>query len=225
MKPITRLLSQNSRNTHKSINVKPLKSRNINTIFDVEVPVPPETAARAKIEAEQIEPKSQRRLQILKKQIELEEAQSFDTVGEAKEKVRIAEMLENLRDTPPINTKIKKPSNILPPSERRLKQAIQPSSSHPNLVHPTKKFTERDTVIRRQLTPCKAKKAKSTFANESPERSRVSQKTQISNPNHDIPQSIDHFIDQPVEGQETKLDIQRKEVIANGIRIKKLTAY
>ena len=54
-KPITRLLSQNSRNTHKSINIKPLKSRNINTKVNVEVPVLPETAARAKIEAEQIE--------------------------------------------------------------------------------------------------------------------------------------------------------------------------
>ena len=70
---------------------------NINTKFDVEVPVLPETAARAKIEAEQIEAKSQRRLQILKKQIELEETQAFDIVSEAKEKVRIAEMLENLR--------------------------------------------------------------------------------------------------------------------------------
>ena len=123
-KPITRLPSQNSRNTHKSINVKPLKSRNINTKFDVEVPVLPETASRAKIEAAQIEVKSERRLQILKKQIELEEAQAFDTVSEAKKKVIIAELLENLRDTPPINTRIKKPSNILPPSERRLKKAI-----------------------------------------------------------------------------------------------------
>ena len=70
---------------------------NINSKFDVEVPVLPETAARAKIEAEQIEAKSQRRLQILKKQIELEETQTFDIVSEAKEKVRIAEMLENLR--------------------------------------------------------------------------------------------------------------------------------
>ena len=141
----------------------------------------------------------------MKKQIELEEVQAFDIVSEAKKKVRIAEMLENLRDTPPINTKIKKPSNILPPSERRLKQAIQPSSFHPSSVHPTKNFTERDTAIRRQLTPCKAKKAKSTSANESPETSSISQKTQISNPNHDIPQSIDHFIDLLVEGQETKL--------------------
>ena len=62
-------------------------------------------------------------------QIELEEAQAFDIVSEAKEKARIAEMLtsvmlpsENFRDTPPINTT--KPSNILPPYERRLKQAI-----------------------------------------------------------------------------------------------------
>ena len=116
-KPITRLPSQNFHNTHKSINVKPLKSRNINTKFDVKVPVILETASRAKMEAGQIEAKSQRRLQILKKQIELEEAQAFDTAIEAKEKVRIAEMLENLRDTPPINTRIKKPSNILPPSE------------------------------------------------------------------------------------------------------------
>ena len=120
-------------------------------------------------------------------------------------------MLENLRDTPPIKTKIKKPSNILPPSERRAKQAIQRSSSHPNSAHLTKNFTERDTVIRRQLTPYKAQKAKSTSANESPERSSVSQKKQISNPKHDIPQSIDHFIDLLVEGQERKLDIQRKE--------------
>ena len=123
-------------------------------------------------------------------------------------------MLEKLRDTPPINNRIKKPSNILPPSERRLKQAIQPISSNPNSVHPTKNFTERDTVIRRQLTPYKAKKAKSTSTNESPERSRVIQKAQISNPNHDIPQSIDHFIDLLVEGQETKLDMQRKEATA-----------
>ena len=106
-------------------------NRNINTKFDVEVPVLPETVARAKIEAEQIEAKSQRRLQIVKMQIELEEAQAFEIVSEAKEKARIAEMLtsvmlpsENFRDTPPINTTIKKPSNILPPSERRLKQAI-----------------------------------------------------------------------------------------------------
>ena len=70
-KPITRLPSQNSCNTHKSINVKPLKSRNINTKFDVEVPVLPETAACAKIEAEQIEANSQRRLQILINQTEL----------------------------------------------------------------------------------------------------------------------------------------------------------
>ena len=142
------LPSQNSSNTHRSINVKPLKSRNINTKFDVEVPVLPEVATCAKIEADQIEGKSQRRLQILKKQIELEEAQAFDIVSEAKEKTSIAAMLENLRDTPPINTKIKKPSNILPPSERRLKQAIQPSSFHPNSVHLTKNFTKRDTVIR-----------------------------------------------------------------------------
>ena len=182
-KPITRLPSQNSRNRHKSINVKPLKSRNINTKFDVEVPVIPETAARSKIEAEQIEAKSQRRLQIFKKQIELEEAQTFDIVSETKEKVRIAEMLENFRDTPPINTRIKKPSNILPPCERRLKQAIQPSSSHPNSVHPTKNFTERDTVIRRQLTPYKAKKAKSTSENEglvSPRKHRYQTPTMIS---------------------------------------------
>ena len=106
-------------------------NRNINTKFDGEVPVLPETVARAKIEAEQIEAKSQRRLQIVKMQIELEEAQAFEIVSEAKEKARIAEMLtsvmlpsENFRDTPPINTTIKKPSNILPPSERRLKQAI-----------------------------------------------------------------------------------------------------
>ena len=93
-------------------------------------------------------------------------------------------MSENLRDIPLINTKIKKPSNILPPPEKRLKQAIQPSSSHPNSVHATKKFTERNKVITRQLTPTpyKAKKTKSTSANESPERSSVSQKTQISNP-------------------------------------------
>ena len=160
----------------------------MNTKLDVEVPVLPETAARAKIEAEQIEAKSQRRLQNLKKQIELEEAQAFDIVSEAKERVRIAEILENLRDASPINTRIKKPSNILPPSERRFKQAIQPSSSHPNSVHPTKNSTERDTeVIRRQLRPHKANKAKSTSANESPESFSVSQKTQISNPNHDIP--------------------------------------
>ena len=126
-------------------------------------------------------------------------------------------MLENLRDTPPINTRIKKPSNILPPPERRLKQAIKPSSSHPSSVHPTKHFTERDTVIRRQLTPYKAKKAKSTSANESPERSSVSQKTQISNPNHDIPQSIAPIIDLLVEEQETKLDIQRKEATATSL--------
>ena len=67
--------------------------RKKNTKFDVEVPVLPETTTRAKIEAEQIEAKSQRRLQIFKKQIELEEAQAFDIVSEAKEKVRIAEML------------------------------------------------------------------------------------------------------------------------------------
>ena len=40
--------------THKFINVKPLKSRNTNTKFDVEVPVLPETAAHIKTEAEQI---------------------------------------------------------------------------------------------------------------------------------------------------------------------------
>ena len=123
-------------------------------------------------------------------------------------------MSENLRDIPPINTKIKKPSNILPPPEKRPKQAIQPSSSHPNSVHATKNFTERNKVITRQLTPYKAKKTKFTSANESPERSSVSQKTQISNPNHDISQSIDHFIDLLVEGQETKLDIQRKQATA-----------
>ena len=82
-KPITRLSSQNPLNTHKSINVKPLKSREINTEFDVEVPALPETATRTKIEAEQIEAKSQRRLQTLKKQIILEEARAFDIVNEA----------------------------------------------------------------------------------------------------------------------------------------------
>ena len=56
-KPITPLPSQNSHNTHKSMNMKPLKSRNINTKFDVEVPVVPETSALTKIEAEQIEAK------------------------------------------------------------------------------------------------------------------------------------------------------------------------
>ena len=66
-KPITQLPSKNSRNTHKSINVKPFKSRNMNTKFDVKVPVLPETAARAKIEVEQIEAKSVRGLQIFKK--------------------------------------------------------------------------------------------------------------------------------------------------------------
>ena len=161
--------------------------------------------------------KSQSRLQILKKEIELEEAQAFDIVSEAKEKVRIAEILKNLRDTPSINTKIKKPSNILPPSEKRLKEVTQPSSSHPNSVHSTKKFTERDIIIRRQVTPYKAKKAKSTSENESPERSSVIQKTQISNPNHDIPQSMDHFIDLLVERQEIKLDIQRKETTATSL--------
>ena len=90
----------------------------------------------------------------------------------------------------------------------------QPGNSHPNSVRLTKSFTERDTVIRRQLTPNKAKKVKSTSSNKSPERSSVSQKTQRSNPKHDIPQSIDHFIDLLVEGQETKLDIQRKKATA-----------
>ena len=216
-KPIAWLPSQNSINTHRSINLKPLKSRNINTKFDVEVSVLPGTAACAKIEAEKMQAKSQSRLQILKKEIELEEAQAFDIVSEAKEKVRIAEILKNLRDTPSINTKIKKPSNILPPSEKRLKEVTQPSSSHPNSVHSTKKFTERDIIIRRQLTPYKAKKAKSTSENESPERSSVIQKTQISNPNHDIPQSMDHFIDLLVERQEIKLDIQRKETTATSL--------
>ena len=215
-KPITRLPSQNYRNTHKSINVRPLKSRNINTKFDVEVPVLPETAVRRKIEAEQIEAKSQRRLQILKKQIEIEEAQAFDTVSEAREKVRIAQMLENLRDIPPINTRIKKPSSILPVSEGRLKQSTQRSSSHPISVHPTQNFTERDTVIRRQLTPYKAKKAKSTAANESPERSVSAKKYRYQIPKH-ITQSIDHFIDLVVEGQETNLDIQRKEATATSL--------
>ena len=78
------------------------------------------------------------------KRIQLEEAQAFDTVSQAKETVRIVEMLENVRDTPPIHTWIKKPSHILPTYERRLKQATQPSSSHPNSVHLTKNFTERD---------------------------------------------------------------------------------
>ena len=82
-KPITRLSSQNPLDTRKSINVKPLKSREINTEFDVEVPALPETATRAKIEAKQIEAKSQRRLQTLKKQIILEEARAFDIVNEA----------------------------------------------------------------------------------------------------------------------------------------------
>ena len=199
-KPITWLPSKNFRNTHKSVKVKPLKSRNINAKFDAEVPVLPETAGRAKIGAEQIETKSQRRLQILKRQIKLEEAQGFDIVSEAKKKVRITERLENLCDTQSIITKIKKPSNILPPTERRPKQAIQPSTSHPNSVHPIKHFTERDTVIRRQLTQYKAKKAKSTSVNESPEGSSVCQKTQISDPNHDFSQSIDQFIDLLVEG-------------------------
>ena len=63
-----------------------------------------------------------------------------------------------------------------------------------------KKLKERDTVIRRQLTTYKAKKAKSTSANESPETSSISQKTQISNPDHDIAQNIDHFTDLLVEG-------------------------
>ena len=47
-------------------------------------------------------------------------------------------MLENFCDAPSINSRIKKPSNILTPSERRLKQAIQPGSSHINSVYPTK---------------------------------------------------------------------------------------
>ena len=47
--------------------------------------------------------------------------------------------------------------------------------------------------------------------------SRVNQNTQISNPNHGISQSIDHFIDLLVEWQETKLDIQRKEVTATSL--------
>ena len=58
----TQLPSQNSSNTHRSINVKPLKSRNINTKFDVEVPTLSETAACTKIQVEQIETKSQMRL-------------------------------------------------------------------------------------------------------------------------------------------------------------------
>ena len=50
------------------------------------------------------------------------------------------------------------------------------------------------------------------------------------NPNHDIPQGIDHFIDLRVEGQKTKLDIQRKEATATSLlqmelESKKLTAY
>ena len=69
--------------------------------------------------------------------------------SETNEYKTIAEILENIRDTSPVNNKIKKPSNILPPSERKFKQAIQSSSSHPHSVNPTKYFTERDTVIRR----------------------------------------------------------------------------
>ena len=48
-------------------------SKNINIKFDAEVPVLTETASCTKIKAELIEAKSDRRLQILKKQIELEE--------------------------------------------------------------------------------------------------------------------------------------------------------
>ena len=72
-KPIARIPSKNSRNTDKSVNVKPLMSKNINIKFDAEVPVLTETASCTKIKAELIEAKSDRRLQILKKQIELEE--------------------------------------------------------------------------------------------------------------------------------------------------------
>ena len=79
------------------------------------------------------------------------------------------------------------------------------------------KFTKKDNVIRRQLTPYKAKKAKSTSANKSPERSSVSQRKQIPNPNYDIPQSVDHFTYLLVEGQETKLDIQRKKTTATSL--------
>ena len=63
-KRITQLPSQSSHNTHNSINLKPLKSRNINTKLGGEVPVLPETATRTRIKAEKREAKSQRRLQI-----------------------------------------------------------------------------------------------------------------------------------------------------------------
>ena len=47
--------------------------------------------------------------------------------------------------------------------------------------------------------------------------SSFSQKTQLSNPNYNIPKSVNHFIDLLVEVQETKLGIQRKEATTTSL--------
>ena len=54
---------------------------------------------KAKIFADQIEEQAKRKLKLIKRRQELEEAETLNAVSEAKEKLKVAQMLETLEDT------------------------------------------------------------------------------------------------------------------------------
>ena len=56
----------------------------------------PQDTEKAKIFADQIEEQAKRKLELIKKRQELEEAETLNAVAEAKDKLKVAQMLETL---------------------------------------------------------------------------------------------------------------------------------
>ena len=81
VKPFPRALSQVSCNSHRPINLRPFKPSSAVAKLNTVVSVFPQDAASPKIEAEQIEAKTRRRLQ---KQIELENGKTENKINARK---------------------------------------------------------------------------------------------------------------------------------------------
>ena len=92
---------------------------------------------KVKIFADQIEEQAKRKLELIKKRQELEEAETFNAVAEAKDKLKVAQMLETLVEDTVSKHNLSVKSESVP--DHRLKTILKPNCPEfkPYLEHKT----------------------------------------------------------------------------------------
>ena len=97
----------------------------------------PQDTEKAKIFADQIEEQAKRKLELIKKRQELEEAETLNAVAEAKDKLKVAQMLETLVEDTVSKHNLSVKSESVP--NHRLKTILKPNCPEfkPYLEHKT----------------------------------------------------------------------------------------